>query len=118
MLHICSTKESLQEKEDEKVNISTTAIYHLATTNEVFEKRDLGILNPLLEDLAVTDILVNGHKEIWIDKGQGLEKTKLKFLSEENVRTFAQKIALSTGRRLDQSQHLCHFCCSAFVEHL
>lgn len=104
MLHICSTKESLQEKEDEKVNISTTAIYHLATTNEVFEKRDLGILNPLLEDLAVTDILVNGHKEIWIDKGQGLEKTKLKFLSEENVRTFAQKIALSTGRRLDQSQ--------------
>jgi pilus assembly protein CpaF len=48
--------------------------------------------------------LVNGHKEVWIDQGQGLEKTKLTFLNEENVRSLAQKLALSTGRRLDQSQ--------------
>ena len=52
----------------------------------------------------VTDILVNGHKEVWIDQGQGLERTKLTFLNEERLRAFAQKLALSTGRRLDQSQ--------------
>jgi len=48
--------------------------------------------------------LVNGHKEVWIDQGSGLEKTKLSFLNEESVRSLAQRLALSTGRRLDQSQ--------------
>jgi pilus assembly protein CpaF len=48
--------------------------------------------------------LVNGYKEIWIDQGHGLERTKLSFLNEESVRSLAQQLALSTGRRLDQSQ--------------
>ena len=48
--------------------------------------------------------MVNGHKEVWVDQGNGLEKTKLTFLNEESVRSLAQKLALSTGRRLDQSQ--------------
>jgi pilus assembly protein CpaF len=58
----------------------------------------------LLSNPNITDILVNGHKEVWIDQGQGLEKTKLTFLNEESVRSLAQRLALSTGRRLDQSQ--------------
>jgi pilus assembly protein CpaF len=58
----------------------------------------------LLSNPNITDILVNGHKEVWIDQGQGLEKIKLTFLNEENVRSLAQRLALSTGRRLDQSQ--------------
>jgi pilus assembly protein CpaF len=58
----------------------------------------------LLSNPNITDILVNGHKEVWIDKGNGLEKTKLTFLNEESVRSLAQRLALSTGRRLDQSQ--------------
>ena len=57
-----------------------------------------------MDDPNITDILVNGHKEIWIDQGQGLEKTKFTFLNEESVRALAQRLALSTGRRLDQSQ--------------
>ena len=64
----------------------------------------MGILESLLSNLNITDILVNGHKEVWIDQGQGLEKTKLTFLNEESVRSLAQRLALSTGRRLDQSQ--------------
>ena len=58
----------------------------------------------MLSNPSINDILVNGHKEVWIDKGQGLEKTKLTFLNEESVRSLAQRLALSTGRRLDQSQ--------------
>jgi pilus assembly protein CpaF len=57
-----------------------------------------------LSNPSITDILVNGYKEVWIDQGQGLEKTKLTFLNEESVRSLAQRLALSTGRRLDQSQ--------------
>ena len=58
----------------------------------------------MLNNSNITDILVNGHKEVWIDQGQGLEKTKTTFLNEESVRSLAQKLALSTSRRLDQSQ--------------
>ncbi len=58
----------------------------------------------MLRNPNITDILVNGHKEVWIDQGQGLEKTKLTFLNEESVRSLAQRLALATGRRLDQSQ--------------
>ena len=58
----------------------------------------------MLSNPDITDVLVNGHKEVWIDQGHGLEKTKLTFLNEESVRSLAQKLALSTGRRLDQSQ--------------
>ncbi len=58
----------------------------------------------MLENPLVTDILVNGYKEVWIDQGNGLERTKLSFLNEESVRSFAQQLALLTGRRLDQSQ--------------
>ena len=57
-----------------------------------------------MSNINITDILVNGHKEVWIDQGSGLEKTKLTFLNEESVRFLAQRLALSTGRRLDQSQ--------------
>ena len=64
----------------------------------------MAILESLFSNLNITDILVNGHKEVWIDQGQGLEKTKLTFLNEESVRSLAQRLALSTGRRLDQSQ--------------
>ena len=57
-----------------------------------------------MSNVNITDILVNGHKEVWIDQGSGLEKTKLTFLNEESVRSLAQRLALSMGRRLDQSQ--------------
>jgi pilus assembly protein CpaF len=58
----------------------------------------------LLSNPNITDVLVNGHKEVWIDQGKGLEKTKITFLNEESVRSLAQRLALSTGRRLDQSK--------------
>ena len=79
-------------------------IYHQPQTVEQSETSGLGVLESLLSNANITDILVNGHKEVWIDQGKGLEKTKLTFLNEESVRSLAQKLALSTGRRLDQSQ--------------
>ena len=84
--------------------ISTQTIYHQPQPVAQTETSGLGILESLLSNTNITDILVNGHKEVWIDQGQGLEKIKLTFLNEENVRSLAQRLALSTGRRLDQSQ--------------
>jgi pilus assembly protein CpaF len=92
------------QNDQRKLHISIQLIYHQSRNDEQTQTSGLGILESLLDNSNITDILVNGHKEVWIDQGQGLEKTKLTFLNEESVRSLAQKLALSTGRRLDQSQ--------------
>ena len=92
------------QNDQRKLHISIQPIYHQSQNDEQTQTSGLGILESLLNNSNITDILVNGHKEVWIDQGQGLEKTKLTFLNEESVKSLAQKLALSTGRRLDQSQ--------------
>ena len=92
------------QNDQRKLHISIQPIYHQSQNVEQSQTSGLGILESLLGNSNITDILVNGHKEVWIDQGQGLEQTKLSFLNEESVRSLAQKLALSTGRRLDKSQ--------------
>jgi len=92
------------QNDQRKLHISIQPVYHQSQNVEQSQTSGLGILESLLANSNITDILVNGHKEVWIDQGQGLEQTKLTFLDEESVRSLAQKLALSTGRRLDQSQ--------------
>ncbi|WP_116248004.1 TadA family conjugal transfer-associated ATPase [Nocardiopsis sp. FIRDI 009] len=57
-----------------------------------------------LEDLmtsGVTDVLVNGPDEVWVDDGDGLRRAGVRFASEEEVRRLAQRLAARAGRRLD-----------------
>lgn len=62
-----------------------------------------GPLDPLLALPGVTDVLVNGPDEVWIDRGQGLERTTVRLADEESVRRLAQRLAASAGRRLDDA---------------
>ena len=62
-----------------------------------------GPLEPLLRTGEVTDVLVNGPNNVWIDRGTGLERTDVVFRSDDEVRKLAQRLASSVGRRLDDS---------------
>jgi pilus assembly protein CpaF len=62
-----------------------------------------GPLEPLLRDAATTDVLVTAPDAVWVDRGDGLERTKLRFADEASVRRLAQRLALSAGRRLDDA---------------
>jgi pilus assembly protein CpaF len=62
-----------------------------------------GPLEPLLREPGVTDVLVNGPDQVFIDRGAGLELTNLRFSSESEVRRLAQRLAGSVGRRLDDA---------------
>ena len=62
-----------------------------------------GLLDPLLHQPGVTDILVNGPDQIWIDRGQGLEHIPLAFNNDDEVRALAQRLASAVGRRLDDA---------------
>ncbi|MCX6396310.1 MAG: TadA family conjugal transfer-associated ATPase [Propionibacteriales bacterium] len=60
-----------------------------------------GPLDDLLALPGVTDVLVNGPEEVWIERDQGLERTDVRFADEESVRRLAQRLAAAGGRRLD-----------------
>lgn len=62
-----------------------------------------GPLEPLLRMAGVTDVLVNGPQEVWIDRGDGAERADVRFADEDDVRRLAQRLAAATGRRLDDA---------------
>jgi pilus assembly protein CpaF len=62
-----------------------------------------GPLEPLLRREGVTDVLVNGPQEVYVDCGQGLERTGVGFPDDQAVRRLAQRLASSAGRRLDDA---------------
>lgn len=60
------------------------------------------IIAPLLEDAAVTDVVVNGV-QVWADRGQGMEKVAAELENEEATRALAVRLAASCGQRLDDA---------------
>ncbi|WNG81593.1 TadA family conjugal transfer-associated ATPase [Mycobacterium sp. ITM-2016-00316] len=63
-----------------------------------------GILDPLLRSADTTDVLVTAPDSIWIDDGNGLRRSQIRFPDEAAVRRLAQRLALAAGRRLDDSR--------------
>ena len=63
-----------------------------------------GPLDPLLREPATTDVLVNGAKQVWVDRGAGLELTSIQFDDDLAVRRLAQRLAATAGRRLDDAR--------------
>ncbi|GAA3730824.1 TadA family conjugal transfer-associated ATPase [Salinactinospora qingdaonensis] len=61
-----------------------------------------GPLDPLLTDPDITDILVNGPSDIWVDDGAGPRRAAgVRFPDDDAVRRLAQRLAAQAGRRLD-----------------
>jgi pilus assembly protein CpaF len=73
----------------------------LAVRQAVDELAGAGPLEQLLRAPGVTDVLVNGPEEVWVDRGAGLERTGLRFADEDAVRRLAVRLATAAGRRLD-----------------
>ncbi|MEV4251865.1 TadA family conjugal transfer-associated ATPase [Spirillospora sp. NPDC049652] len=62
-----------------------------------------GPLEPLLRIPEVTDVLVNGPEEVWVDAGSGLVRTATRFADEATLRRLAQRLTAAAGRRLDDA---------------
>jgi len=63
----------------------------------------LGPLQALLRIPGLTDILVNGPHEVWVDTGEGLARTEVSFPSEIELQGLAVRLIAAGGRRLDDS---------------
>ena len=62
-----------------------------------------GPLEHLLRAEGVTDVLVNGPDAVYVDRGEGLELTEVRFADDGAVRRLAQRLAAGAGRRLDDA---------------
>lgn len=60
-----------------------------------------GPLGALMADPAVTDIVVNGPEQVWVDRGAGMVRTGIRFPDAGSVRRLAQRLAAACERRLD-----------------
>ena len=72
--------------------------------HEVF---GLGPLEPLLQDSSISDILVNTHRQVYIERGGILELTNVVFKDAAHLRHIIDKIVSNVGRRVDESSPMC-----------
>ncbi|MCS6803546.1 MAG: CpaF family protein [Acidobacteriota bacterium] len=63
----------------------------------------LGPLEPLLNDPTISDILVNGHKQVFVERRGKLEKTDVIFKDDEHLLQIIDRIVSRVGRRIDES---------------
>jgi pilus assembly protein CpaF len=63
----------------------------------------LGPLEPLLKDHSITDILVNGHKVVFVERNGRLVETATRFKDEKHLLRIIQKIVAAVGRRIDEA---------------
>jgi len=68
--------------------------------DEVF---GLGPLEPLMADPTVSDILVNTHKNVYVERKGMLEQTNIRFRDDAHLMTIIDRIVSAVGRRVDES---------------
>lgn len=83
-------------------------VYSREQRHALGERLDADVLGagPLRQVLAlpgVTDVLVNGTRGVWVDRGRGVEPFDLALGDEEDVRKLAVRLASVAGRRLDDA---------------
>ncbi|WP_338322689.1 CpaF family protein [Ferruginivarius sediminum] len=66
----------------------------------------LGPLEPLLADESVTDIMVNGPKQVYVERAGKLDLTDVEFRDNAHVMNIATRIVTRVGRRIDESTPL------------
>ena len=73
----------------------------------VDELLGLGPLEELLADPAISDIMVNGPDQTYVERKGKLEIAQIQFRDEEHLFQIAQRIVNKVGRRIDQTSPLC-----------
>src|SRR5437868_7129560 len=68
--------------------------------DEVF---GLGPLEPLLKDATISDILVNGFDNVYVERGGRMVETNIRFKDASHVRLIIERIVSAIGRRIDDS---------------
>lgn len=76
--------------------------------NQVYSSfRGFGLLDSIITDDSITEIMINGPDNIFIEKDGRLHKLHEKFESQENLQNIIQRIVGLAGREVNQSNPIC-----------
>src|SRR5579872_7254896 len=92
--------ESLIVGESTPMNLQERERLSLEVLDEVF---GLGPLERLLSDPTISDILVNNHKSVYIERHGLLEFTGVEFRDDAHLMGIIDRIVTAIGRRIDES---------------
>jgi len=105
-LHTRIEAEVSQLVKAESMKLNKSEISEL-TGKILDEMTGLGPLQPLLRDESISDILINTHEQVYIERGGELELSDVRFADEPHLLRIINKIVSTVGRRVDESQPLC-----------
>jgi len=91
---------------EERLKISSAELRELSS-GIYDEMTGLGPLEILLQDESVSDILINTHEMVYVERGGELELSPVRFASEDHLLRIINRIVSTVGRRVDESQPLC-----------
>lgn len=76
-------------------------------THLVDELIGLGPLQGLMDDESITDVMINGSQNVYIERNGLVEKSSVSFIDEAQLLEVAKRIASRIGRRVDESSPTC-----------
>jgi pilus assembly protein CpaF len=83
--------------------VMTTSQRQALIRRVIDEAVGLGVLEPLLADETVTEIMVNGPQEVWIERDGRIERAPAQFTSESQLYQTIDRIVSQVNRRVDES---------------
>ncbi|EJC6734664.1 CpaF family protein [Vibrio vulnificus] len=109
------SNEELAEQLSESVNIlidkkqlQVSSLKRAELVKALYDElKGLGPLQKLVENDDISDIMINGPYDVFIEIGGKVEKSPIQFVNEKQLNTIAKRIASNVGRRIDESSPLC-----------
>ncbi len=88
---------------EEEPTLLTAAEKQQISEEVLHEVFGLGPLEPLLQDPGISDILVNGPEQVYVERKGVLERTSVRFHDDGHLLRIIDKIVSQVGRRVDES---------------
>lgn len=96
--------EDLVQRENELNSMYLSISERISISKKIFNSiRGFGILNSIMEDEDVTEVMINGHDNIFIEKKGKIYKYTDSFDSEEKLNDIIQRIVGKAGREVNQA---------------
>ncbi len=91
--HLCDAEETLLNRQERERIVDEV----------IDEVLGLGPLELILKDAAVSDILINGPKNIYVEKGGQMQKSEVEFRDGKHLLQIIDRIVSKVGRRVDET---------------
>ncbi|CAK3913639.1 pilus assembly protein CpaF [Vibrio crassostreae] len=109
------SNQELEEQLKDSVNIlidkkqlQVSSLKRVDLVKALFDElKGLGPLQALVDNDDISDIMINGPSDIFIEINGKVEQSPIQFVNEKQLNTIAKRIASNVGRRIDESKPLC-----------